>query len=534
MKNYLLSLFALAVMATASAQMTDGAKARVYAYGLTQSGDDVVTVSFKTNVAATSAKVLLSAEDYDGFEVEATSADGKNWTAVINPSGDFVADVKYNWSVEVSAPAVTEWTRISDNESTSNFSFFRSYGIAVDKAPESSNFGRVYVANNKAGETTNASTNGSINRETAVGIYTYTPNLIAENNAAAYSCSVVGDGSTSGASPKDMVVGPDGNIYLTVHEKNKSGVFVVNPTNFTSSAIFEGTRDESTGHIKDADENIVVGNPYAIGVYGTGEDRTLYIIDEHGIGGGMDNLSLYEIGTDATWSTVPTRSNHEYSYIVSGSSKNVRVYSTNCAVEPIKTGGCWISYYYNGGGKVNIPTLIYIDENDVCKFNFEGEGLASTGNGRQGALAVHEASGTVAYSDGANAVFLNYKVNDDNSITVDKESLKSYTKDMQGSYSNGFDFDYAGNLYAVTSGAELMAVFAVPDAIMGENTRVTPAKKSLTIAYTQGQIEATGVETIGVDNAPVEYYNLQGVKVENPENGIFIKKQGNKAVKVIL
>lgn len=45
----------------------------------------------------------------------------------------------------------------------------------------------------------------------------------------------------------------------------------------------------------------------------------------------------------------------------------------------------------------------------------------------------------------------------------------------------------------------------------------------------------TAIESVAADaNAPVEYYNLQGVKVANPENGIFIKKQGAKATKVIL
>ena len=44
-----------------------------------------------------------------------------------------------------------------------------------------------------------------------------------------------------------------------------------------------------------------------------------------------------------------------------------------------------------------------------------------------------------------------------------------------------------------------------------------------------------GVESIGNDvNAPVVYYNLQGVKVSNPEKGIFLKKQGNKVSKVVL
>ena len=43
------------------------------------------------------------------------------------------------------------------------------------------------------------------------------------------------------------------------------------------------------------------------------------------------------------------------------------------------------------------------------------------------------------------------------------------------------------------------------------------------------------IESVGADaNAPVEYYNLQGVKVANPDKGLYIKKQGKKVTKVIL
>ena len=35
-------------------------------------------------------------------------------------------------------------------------------------------------------------------------------------------------------------------------------------------------------------------------------------------------------------------------------------------------------------------------------------------------------------------------------------------------------------------------------------------------------------------NAPVEYFNLQGVRVENPANGLYIKRQGNTVTKVIV
>lgn len=45
----------------------------------------------------------------------------------------------------------------------------------------------------------------------------------------------------------------------------------------------------------------------------------------------------------------------------------------------------------------------------------------------------------------------------------------------------------------------------------------------------------TGIEGIVVDeNAPVEYFNLQGVRVSNPENGLYIRRQGNKATKVLV
>lgn len=51
-----------------------------------------------------------------------------------------------------------------------------------------------------------------------------------------------------------------------------------------------------------------------------------------------------------------------------------------------------------------------------------------------------------------------------------------------------------------------------------------------------GTNHTTGVESISVEDstAPVEYFNLQGVKVENPENGLYIVRQGNKVSKQLI
>ena len=44
-----------------------------------------------------------------------------------------------------------------------------------------------------------------------------------------------------------------------------------------------------------------------------------------------------------------------------------------------------------------------------------------------------------------------------------------------------------------------------------------------------------GIADVEIDaNAPVEYYNLQGVRVEEPAAGLYIRRQGNNVSKVLV
>ena len=55
-----------------------------------------------------------------------------------------------------------------------------------------------------------------------------------------------------------------------------------------------------------------------------------------------------------------------------------------------------------------------------------------------------------------------------------------------------------------------------------------------TLTFTE---DASGVDNVAADNvnAPVEFYNLQGIRVENPAQGqLVIKKQGSKATKLLV
>lgn len=52
-----------------------------------------------------------------------------------------------------------------------------------------------------------------------------------------------------------------------------------------------------------------------------------------------------------------------------------------------------------------------------------------------------------------------------------------------------------------------------------------------TVTFTEG---SAGVESLVDENVPAVYYNLQGVKVENPSKGIYVVKQGDKTRKVFI
>ncbi|MCM1142914.1 MAG: hypothetical protein NC453_30485, partial [Muribaculum sp.] len=58
----------------------------------------------------------------------------------------------------------------------------------------------------------------------------------------------------------------------------------------------------------------------------------------------------------------------------------------------------------------------------------------------------------------------------------------------------------------------------------------SPAVSTLVITT-----DAAGIEdVVAEDNAPVEFFNLQGVRVANPENGVFIRRQGATVSKVLV
>lgn len=100
---------------------------------------------------------------------------------------------------------------------------------------------------------------------------------------------------------------------------------------------------------------------------------------------------------------------------------------------------------------------------------------------------------------------------------------------------------------AVAEGVTITTGVAAPMKIYANNVD-TSGCKSWSVASGEYSVEAnfadmtvtlkkstSGIDNIGIEsNEPVIYYNLQGVRVAEPANGIFIRRQGNKVSKVII
>lgn len=117
-----------------------------------------------------------------------------------------------------------------------------------------------------------------------------------------------------------------------------------------------------------------------------------------------------------------------------------------------------------------------------------------------------------------------------------KENLAS--EKYEGTWENGSTDFYETNVYefvAPADGKVYLNIYLTN--YYGEKNK----KDSLWMCVDDVRIwsdddeEGAGVDAVVVDaNAPVEYFNLQGIRVANPENGVFIRRQGTTTSKVRL
>jgi len=133
-------------------------------------------------------------------------------------------------------------------------------------------------------------------------------------------------------------------------------------------------------------------------------------------------------------------------------------------------------------------------------------------------------------------------------VFEDCTSLSSVTIGENVKHIPSYAFNGNSNISAITCKAKTPPTCGtdVFKSVKVESVQLTVPKESVSLYQTADTwldfCNITGAEFSGIEeklvddneNTTAVYYNLQGVRVENPERGLYIKRQGGKTSKVIL
>lgn len=476
---------------------------RVAAYGLTteKTGDESYTLSFSTNQAVETASVTLFNKytEAEALTVAATPTDDSrtHFTATV-AKADLEENTAYNWKATVSADNVTRFSAVSTLGS-----FYAPYGIAIDNNPESDYFGNIYVSTTEA-DTQNQSEYGK------VGIYTMTCDGTVVDRA-----DISGGIGWAGKGPFRIAVAADGRIFATDNSAGNAGIYVFDPATMAGAPLFKGSTNDGTGKLT-IGGTYVGGRFNGIGLRGEGESTQLFAVDATQSGASWKKfVSRYDIGEASEWTTAPSESKVSGSYL--GNDNN--------SIVPVSTG-YWAAQYRGAGSSstANPCLLYYSDKQGDVVYDSSASDTQSSQNG---ALAVDEKTGTVAHSYGGGVRVFRYK--------LDREGKPVMTLLFQaplaemGDYANSFAFDYAGNLYAVSSSGKVGHIYAMPT---DDNTVTVLARKADVILFGEDSVDE--IEAASVSVYPNPASDMATVESDMPihEVAVYSASSGAEVIRM--
>ena len=403
------------------------------------------------------------------------------------------------WAVEVASKKVTHILPLLDKEP---YVLNRAYAT-VDNSPESYNYGCVYVSNFV----------GTSKADNGVVLFDQDLNRI---NETAYAGGVTFGKNTS------IALDAEGNVYVADANAANSGIWVAEAGNMATNfyQFFDGER---TNGVFKKDGVEVGGATSSIAITGAGASKKIYAYQKNAAGKYV--INVYNVGKEdgtcvASWGAAPSNT------------IAMPADMTDDATIVVVEQGIWVGQSVTSvANKETSPSLMFVDFEGNVKFNSGAEGYKTLIDGIAGSAIAVTKDGKMLVANDNNAILQFYAVTWNEGTPV-LTHLYSYEHGIgvngktikDGACIEQMSFDPAGRLVAA---GHYLGVFTIPTV---DNVTETPANKTITAGKA-----SVGVESIATDaNAPVEYYNLQGVRVANPKNGVFIKKQGEKATKVVL
>ena len=454
-----------------------------FAYGLSaEATENGYTVNYALTTDAVSAELVLTSEEGDAVVVPLEATKGEH-TATVDMSQ--LSAAEYTWEVKV----------VSEPNAAGGEVFFaeapvtKRGSIITFTDPEYETYGYTVVGHNSG---------------TGFDIYNPAGELVAtevhKNDPLL--------GSDSNQSNPLRGAEHMGHALVAAWGDDAYGVTAFNPLNPEEDlySVFEGEK-ASSGLISYNEIGIGSGTP-CVAIQGKGENARMYTFDEDLLG---NAIAVYNIGTSRTITTAPTswgrmslnNTNVEIQTVESG------IFATQVRADFMDAGSFSLEFITNDGeciwtsvNKADWPEDMIADCNSGLAINKEGNLLAISG---KTGIRIFDLS-----FDEYDEPVLNYRSAID-VTTTDWATMR---------------FDAANNLHYYGRGVGY-SVYAIANDNPVASTPGNGVIKGI----------STGVEDINIDaQAEVEYFNLQGisVKAENLTPGVYVRRQGGVATKVII
>ena len=410
------------------------ASVRAWAYDLALAVEgEQYTFSYKATTAALATLIFTDGEGVELATVELGLVEAGANTVVL-AADELPAGQKVNWAVKLEAGAIENVVEVTD-QSRGIYDFYNMMDVLVDNNPESEYFGKIYIQMAYNGASDGATDRADV--QTA-GLFIYDQELNELNNP-----SNVGIKPTL---PAGYTMGDNRNKFhrLEIDPKTSNLTYCYNISG--QPAIFSIDRANLTGEV----ENLLAG------VAGLNQ-TCAHTFDAEG--------TLYVMNLASSKGTIYKIIDGQAVAMTETTGKFINA-SMSLAADGM--GGLWVAQ--NRGQIDTYYQLVHYTAEGAIDFAvYQGNENGFTGSSTRGALAYDVERQLLA--QGRNGKVEVYSVAYDAETGVPTLTLVASTPYIAGNI-DGLHFDYAGDLYVVSSGSEKFYKFAMPTET---NVCTTPA-----------------------------------------------------------